>query len=617
MTDVFAEVNRSPVQAEFAGPGQVSDHGRLIGRGDDDHTQYALLAGRSGDRHVVNSASASTAPMQWAPQSAEPTSPATNDIYLDDGTNTRSGREGFRRYNGSTWEDLVASADFAAATELTISSGGITVTQGSHKLQPESGTVDDLDTISGLAAGEWAIFYVSDAGTDTISWKHATDNISVIGGGDISHSTGAVLAYSDGTTVYVIGGGGVSGGATANTETVTLSSHGHSVGMALKDVSTAGSGGRSLGDTAANSAFYGIVSAVPDTNNFTVTLPGGKITLTTAQWDARTGETGGLTAGEYYVIDHSTAGDITKTASTTANEINRVVLYAESTTEAIVLHFIAEEVSDPVTAFSRDHIAGLNVNNNTTDADHDIDVREGEARDADNTADLTLSSKLVKQIDATWAVGNNAGGRLSGTLDADSAYGVWLIKNSTSGVVDVGIEKDKTLPTDSITFPSGYDKARLIWVVYTDSSSNILNWLNFGDGGMTFEEPQADVADTTITDEVEGQATMSVPPNCTGIFNVAVKNSNSDNYAVTIKYPAQNTDIGGANRTETSIASTFDAASAGTVIGAAREMHPVDKDSILKYLAEEDAGTTEVYITTLGWIMDTRRFQTVKPSAND
>jgi hypothetical protein len=58
-----------------------------------------------------------------------------------------------------------------------------------------------------------------------------------------------------------------------------------------------------------------IVSAVADANTFTATIL-GRITLTTGQWDARTGDSGGLTAGEYYWTS-STAGGLTKTQPTT------------------------------------------------------------------------------------------------------------------------------------------------------------------------------------------------------------------------------------------------------------------------------------------------------------
>lgn len=113
-----------------------------------------------------------------------------------------------------------------AATELTIASGAIVSTQAAHKLQPESGTTDDLDTISGMDTGDILILYVSDAGTDTITIKHGTGNISCSGGSDIKFSEGALICYFDGTTVYVSGGGGggTGDGWTAINDTWTYAS---------------------------------------------------------------------------------------------------------------------------------------------------------------------------------------------------------------------------------------------------------------------------------------------------------------------------------------------------------------------------------------------------------
>ncbi len=110
-----------------------------------------------------------------------------------------------------TQDQLTASQlnlNFRTATELTIASGAITITQSNHKLQPETGTTDNLETINGMAAGKIAVIYLSDPGTDTITIKHGTDNISCVGEADIVLSNGMIVCYSDGTTVYVSGGGG-------------------------------------------------------------------------------------------------------------------------------------------------------------------------------------------------------------------------------------------------------------------------------------------------------------------------------------------------------------------------------------------------------------------------
>ena len=100
-----------------------------------------------------------------------------------------------------------------AATELTISSDAITLTQLNHKLQPQSGTSDNLSTINGTTAGQSGVLYASDYGTDTITIKHNVGNILCMGAADITLSHGCVFWYSDGTKVYISGGGGVAANA--------------------------------------------------------------------------------------------------------------------------------------------------------------------------------------------------------------------------------------------------------------------------------------------------------------------------------------------------------------------------------------------------------------------
>ena len=109
--------------------------------------------------------------------------------------------------------DLALTSMRAAASQLTITAGVVTVTQSNHKLQPESGVTDDLETIAGTTAGQAGVFYCADYGTDTITIKHNTGNIICPGGSDVSLSNGAVNWYSDGTKVYLSGGGG--GGSSA------------------------------------------------------------------------------------------------------------------------------------------------------------------------------------------------------------------------------------------------------------------------------------------------------------------------------------------------------------------------------------------------------------------
>ncbi len=59
----------------------------------------------------------------------------------------------------------------------------------------------------------------------------------------------------------------------------------------------------------------------------------GILAATTGQWDAVTGDTGGLTAGTVYYLDASTAGFITSTAPITVSQFVVQLGRAISTTE--------------------------------------------------------------------------------------------------------------------------------------------------------------------------------------------------------------------------------------------------------------------------------------------
>jgi hypothetical protein len=113
-------------------------------------------------------------------------------------------------------------------------------------------------------------------------------------------------------------------------EAIAQTSHGLSVGMPITLSGTNWIAADRDADATVASA---VVSAVADANNFTLAYY-GPVTLTTGQWDSRTGDSGGLTAGEYYWLS-STAGGLTKTAPTSG--IGQVVLQAVSTTKALVL----------------------------------------------------------------------------------------------------------------------------------------------------------------------------------------------------------------------------------------------------------------------------------------
>jgi len=77
-------------------------------------------------------------------------------------------------------------------------------------------------------------------------------------------------------------------------------------------------------------------------------------------------------------------------------------------------------------ANSRDALVGLSLALNGTDPSNDIDIGSGVCRDGADTVDMILSSTLVKQLDAAWAVGTNQGGLDTGAKAANTSYYVWV-----------------------------------------------------------------------------------------------------------------------------------------------------------------------------------------------
>lgn len=137
-----------------------------------------------------------------------------------------------------------------------------------------------------------------------------------------------------------------------------------------------------------------------------------------------------------------------------------------------------------VFAFPRSYLAGFTLSNSTSgetpDADHDIDIAAGECRDSTHTANIVLASSMTKQLDASWAPGNFAGGLDGGEVQADTWYHVFVIKNPTSGAVDVLFSTSASSPT----LPDGFTKFRRIGSVrtYDDSGEvKIIKFIQYAD----------------------------------------------------------------------------------------------------------------------------------------
>lgn len=124
-------------------------------------------------------------------------------------------------------------------------------------------------------------------------------------------------------------------------------------------------------------------------------------------------------------------------------------------------------------AYTPETLVGMTLSNSPGDLEHDILISPGYRRDVANAENIDLEAGLVKQIDAAWAAGNNAGGLDTGTVAANTTYFLHAIKNTSSGVVDVLFSASPTSPS----MPAGFTARRRLGAVLTDASANICQFL--------------------------------------------------------------------------------------------------------------------------------------------
>ncbi|MHC2250803.1 hypothetical protein ACVILK_000495 [Bradyrhizobium embrapense] len=118
------------------------------------------------------------------------------------------------------------------------------------------------------------------------------------------------------------------------------------------------------------------------------------------------------------------------------------------------------------------HLSGLKIT--SPGAVSTFSVSAGVACDRSGSDMIVLSAALTKSSSA-WAAGNNNGCLDTGAL-ANGFYHVFVIKNTTTSVVDVLMSKSATAPT----MPAGYTLFRRIGVVWFNSGVNFSALLQRG-----------------------------------------------------------------------------------------------------------------------------------------
>lgn len=212
------------------------------------------------------------------------------------------------------------------------------------------------------------------------------------------------------------------------------------------------------------------------------------------------------------------------------------------------------------TALPRGYISGITVGQDAGDTKHDIEFGVGEARDVANNLNMALSSALTKQIDATWAEGNDQGGFATGTVAASTWYHLFIIsKPSASGEqaekTDAGYDTSVTatnLLANAAVIAAGYTKYRWVGAVSTDGSADIIDFFIIDNGfqrQFVWKDLVNDAAPSG-TGPGTGSVTLRVPPgkDFEARINVSVAAGGAADVLVYLRNPAQ-TDLTPDNTT--------------------------------------------------------------------
>jgi hypothetical protein len=158
-------------------------------------------------------------------------------------------------------------------------------------------------------------------------------------------------------------------------------------------------------------------------------------------------------------------------------------------------------------AILRNYIAGLQMSAAGSSAT--FSVSAGVGTDHANTDIMALAAAMSKTT-AAWAAGSGSGSLDTGTIAASTKYWAFLIKNPTSGAVDVLTTKSVAATTPAPTLPSGYTLYRYIGSLITDASSN---WLAFAqvDDSFFLGASVHDYSNSSATNNIDITVTLTCP----------------------------------------------------------------------------------------------------------
>ena len=247
-------------------------------------------------------------------------------------------------------------------------------------------------------------------------------------------------------------------------------------------------------------------------------------------------------------------------------------------------------------ALTPGHLFGMTMTPGT-DATNDINFAAGSCRDSTDAKNL-IGTALVKQLDVAWAVGTNAGGRMSAAAIANTTYHCFAILKDSDLSVDYGMDVSATAPT----MPTGYTYFRRIGSIIR-AGATILAFIQDGDQ-FRLAAPVADISATNPGTSAVTRA-MTVPLGIRVEALIAVYTSGSTaagTPAAVYISDLSLTDVA-ASSTTTSFASFTTAV--GRTDGGAQVRCFTDTSAQVRSRLQISAAGTSLFMSSLGWT-DTR-----------
>ena len=209
-------------------------------------------------------------------------------------------------------------------------------------------------------------------------------------------------------------------------------------------------------------------------------------------------------------LTHGAALDLPGEANFTAAAGDRMICFAQAADDVQVLSIMKADgtaVAVASTNLPQGYQSGCILSNHAGDTAHDINGTAGEWRNAANDGDLKFASEQTKQIDATWASGDAAGG-LAATLTVANDTWYHLFEILVSGTVEIGI--DTSVVAATLIAQNGATKYRRIGSVKTDGSANVLPFIQVADEFWWKTPPALDV-DNATPGTTANTGTLTVP----------------------------------------------------------------------------------------------------------